>query len=57
METAVKVITEWVKPPIPTTQYDWIAYIDEDEETGPYGRGPTEVQALASLCEQLWEKA
>lgn len=51
----MKVITEYVRPPVPTTQYDWIAYIDEDEETGPYGRGPTEVEALVSLCEQLWE--
>ncbi len=45
--------TEYVKPPIPTTMFDWMAYIDGEEEDGPTGRGPTELEALRDLCEQL----
>jgi hypothetical protein len=44
--------TEYVRPPIPTTMFDWMAYI-ADEEDGPTGRGPTEAEALRDLCEQL----
>ena len=46
------IITEYVKPPVPTTVYDWAAYV-EHEEDGPTGRGPTEAEALRDLCEQL----
>jgi hypothetical protein len=49
----VSVITECVYPPIPTRDYDWCAYMDGDEECGPYGRGPTERDALIDLCERL----
>lgn len=45
---------EHVKPPIPTTQYDWMAYVDGEEE-GFIGRGSTEVEAVKDLCEQLWD--
>lgn len=47
------IVVEYVKPPIPTTMYDWIAYINDDDEKGPTGRGPTECEALRDLCEQL----
>ena len=47
------IVTEYVRPPVPTTDYDWMAYIDGDEGDGPTGRGPTEVEALRDLCEQL----
>jgi hypothetical protein len=52
----MKVITTYVRPPVPTTQYDWCAYIEDQEETGPYGRGATEVEALKDLCVQLWQE-
>jgi hypothetical protein len=52
MEDALT-ITEYVKPPVPTTMYDWVAYVEGDEEFGPYGRGPTELEALRDLCEAL----
>jgi hypothetical protein len=48
------IITECVRPPVPTRQWDWVAYIKGDEEAnGPTGRGPTESEALRDLCEQL----
>lgn len=49
-----RIITEYVRPPIPTTMFDWVAYIEGDEETT--GRGPTEAEALRDLCEQLAEE-
>lgn len=46
--------TEYVRPPVPTRQWDWVAYIEGDEEGDwPTGRGPTEAEALRDLCEQL----
>lgn len=49
----MSVITDYVAPPIPTTMYDWVAYMDGDPET--CGRGQTETEALRSLCERLHE--
>lgn len=46
------IVTEWVCPPVPTSKFDWMAYIS-GEEDGPTGRGPTECEALRDLCEQL----
>lgn len=46
------IVTEYVRPPIPTTMFDWVAYVEGDEE-GPTGRGPSEAEALRDLCEQL----
>lgn len=48
------IVTEGLFPPVPTRAWDWVAYIDGDEEAnGPTGRGPTECEALRDLCEQL----
>lgn len=47
------IVTEYVRPPVPTTMYDWVAYVSGEEESGPYGRGPTEAEALRALCEEL----
>ena len=49
------VITEHIRPPVPSTQYDWAAHVEGEEESGPAGRGPTEVAALRDLAEQLAE--
>lgn len=46
------IVTEYVRPPVPSTMYDWMAYVSGEEE-GPTGRGPTECEALRDLCEQL----
>lgn len=48
------IVTQRVVPPVPTRQWDWVAYIEGDEEfQQPCGRGPTEAEALRDLCEQL----
>lgn len=48
------IVTQYVRPPVPTNKWDWMAYIEGDEEAnGPTGRGPTEADALRDLCEQL----
>lgn len=48
--------TEPVFPPIPTTRFDWMAFLADDEEGNyPTGRGATEAEALRDLCEQLAE--
>lgn len=44
--------TKYIRPPVPTTRWDWMAYV-EDNEGGPTGYGPTETEALRALCEQL----
>ncbi len=45
--------TECVLPPVPTTAFDWMAWVDGEEEDGPTGRGPTECEALRDLAEGL----
>lgn len=48
------IITQYVCPPVPTRAWDWMAYVEGDEEgNGPTGRGPTEAEALRDLCEML----
>ena len=48
------IVTECVNPPVPTRQWDWVAYLKGDEECqNPCGRGPTEAAALRDLAEQL----
>lgn len=48
-----KIVTEYIPLPVPTDRFDWKAYLDDYEEIGPYGRGPTEAAAIADLREQL----
>lgn len=51
------IVTSYVRPPVPTNQWDWVAYIAGDEDAnGPTGRGPTEAEALRDLCEQLYDQ-
>jgi hypothetical protein len=50
--------TEYVRPPVPTTMYDWVAYVEGEEDGEGNGQkstgyGPTECEALRDLCEQL----
>lgn len=46
-------ITSYVCPPIPWRGADWCAYLDGDEECGPYGFGATEADAVLDLEEWL----
>jgi hypothetical protein len=50
--------TEYIAPPVPTKAYDWVAYVDDQEDGTGTGQattayGPTECEALRALCEQL----
>jgi len=49
----MKVVTEYVNPPIPVRSHDWIAYFSDMEEHGPQGHGSTEAEALKALTEQI----
>ena len=46
-----KIITENCYPPIPTRQFDWVAYYDGEEESGSRGYGATEQDAIDDLKE------
>lgn len=50
-----KVITDCIFPPIPNRNYDWAAHWDGDEETGPFGYGPTEAEAIKDLTDNYEE--
>lgn len=45
-----RVVTEYIRPPIPTTAFDWIAY-REGQEEGNMGFGGTETEAITELLE------
>lgn len=45
--------TSHIHPPIPERKFDWQAHIDGREESGPYGYGRTEAEAIADLRDQL----
>jgi hypothetical protein len=44
-----RIITSHIYPPIPIREFDWIAYRDGSEESGPFGHGPTEALAVQDL--------
>lgn len=48
-----KIITCEVFPPIPTTDFDYCAYYEGDEELQDYGWGSTRNAAIADLKEQF----
>jgi hypothetical protein len=50
----VRIITRHIYPPIPDRSNDWCAYFDGQEETGNYGYGPTEQDAVLDLITNLW---
>lgn len=56
METELKIITEHWPKPIPTRKYDYEAWVDGKEETGPVGYGLTEDAAVEDLLEQIDEE-
>ena len=48
MSQSRKIITDNIRPPIPTRAFDWIAYYDGKED-GVKGFGPTEEEAIKDL--------
>jgi len=47
----MKIITDNIRPPVPTRAYDWVAYFEGQEEGGPTGYGSTEDAAILELLE------
>lgn len=45
----MKIVTSHQRPPIPTNKMDWCALFDGQEESGPYGYGATELDAVNDL--------
>ena len=44
-----KIVTDHIRPPIPTRSCDWCAYYDGYEEAQEYGYGATEAEAIQNL--------
>jgi hypothetical protein len=53
----MKILTEFVYPPIPLRCFDWSA-VDDDtyDGDGPIGHGPTEEAAISDLMGQIEER-
>jgi hypothetical protein len=49
----MKIITEFVYPPIPVRCFDWSAVTDSYEPGHPIGNGTTEQEAIEDLKEQI----
>lgn len=45
-ETARKIVTCYMHPPIPVRSFDWCAHYDGEEAAGNYGWGRTEAEAV-----------
>lgn len=48
-----RILTEAVFPPIPLQHYNWRAWRDGNEESGPFGYGATKQEAIDNLHD--WE--
>jgi hypothetical protein len=46
-----RIITSYIRPPVPSRRFDWAAWVDGREESGQVGYGATEAEALAELRE------
>jgi hypothetical protein len=44
------------RPPIPTRGFDWVAWLDNQDEDGPQGRGATREAAIDNLLEEVGER-
>lgn len=51
-----KIVTRYIRPPIPTTRFDWMAHVEGEDEDGPTGYGSTEADAVRELAEQLADR-
>lgn len=50
-----RVLTSFINPPIPVRAFDWVAWIDGEEESMRYGYGRTEQEARDELSNVLAE--
>lgn len=51
----VVLVVTHVYPPIPSRHFDWCAYQDGEEESGNYGWGKTDIEAIYDWKEQYGE--
>jgi hypothetical protein len=52
----MKVITDFVSPPVPSRNFDWTATQEFYEPGDVIGRGPTKDAAIKDLLTQLQEQ-
>ena len=52
----MKIITEFVYPPIPNRNFDWSAVTDNYEPNDPIGYGKTEREAINDLLDLLEDR-
>lgn len=52
-----KIVTTCIFPPIPDRRNDWCAHYDGDEESGQYGYGATEAEAVADFRDNYQDEA
>lgn len=50
-----RVRTSFIQPPIPMRAFDWVAWLEDKEESGPYGYGRTEHEAKNALAMEIEE--
>jgi hypothetical protein len=48
-----RIITFYIHPPIPIRHFDWVAWIDGEEESMRYGHGRSETEAKDELRKVL----
>lgn len=53
---SAKIVTDFIHPSIPLRKFDWVAFRDGNDEDGPFGRGKTELEAIAELMLQEEEE-
>lgn len=46
-----KIVIEYIKPPVPSHKYDWMAYRDDYDENDFIAYGSTELEAIKNLLE------
>ena len=49
----MRIKTAYLYPPIPVRNFDWQAYIEDQEEDGPVGYGHTKEEAINDLWLEL----
>lgn len=58
--TGAKIVTNFVFPPIPIRQFDWLAVFDNydgaEDSRCPVGFGRTEAEAVADLLENAEDR-
>ena len=53
---SVKLIIEFIYPPIPLRHHDWICYVDGEEERQRYGYGTTAIGAIKHWLTEYGEE-